>query len=60
MQFLEGMSAKRQEHLDQSRRDVLNQRRVKELLELEEDSKKVAVKDDEMIGRQSGKTAISY
>ncbi|KAL0138900.1 hypothetical protein V8B55DRAFT_1518902 [Mucor lusitanicus] len=52
-----GMSAKRQEHLDQSRRDVLNQRRVKELLELEEDSKKVAVKDDEMIGRQSGSLA---
>lgn len=49
------MTAKRQEYLDQNRKDVLNQRRVKELIELEEDSRKVTVKDDEMVGRQSGK-----
>lgn len=49
------MTAKRQEYLDQKRKDVLNQRRVKELIELEEDSRKVTVKDDEMVGRQSGK-----
>ncbi|KAK4515938.1 uncharacterized protein ATC70_010898 [Mucor velutinosus] len=55
--FLEGMTAKRQENLTQKRKDVLNQRRVKELIELEEDSKKVAVKDDEMVGRQSGSLA---
>ncbi|KAL7319397.1 Peptide-N(4)-(N-acetyl-beta-glucosaminyl)asparagine amidase [Mucor circinelloides] len=55
--FLEGMTAKRQEYLDQNRKDVLNQRRVKELIELEEDSRKVTVKDDEMVGRQSGSLA---
>ncbi|CAO0802530.1 unnamed protein product [Mucor circinelloides] len=55
--FLEGMTAKRQEYLDQKRKDVLNQRRVKELIELEEDSRKVTVKDDEMVGRQSGSLA---
>lgn len=49
------MTAKRQEYLDQNRKDALNQRRVKELIELEEDSRKVTVKDDEMVGRQSGK-----
>lgn len=49
------MTAKRQQNLDQNRKDTLNQRRVKELIELEEDSKKVSVKDDEMKGRQSGK-----
>lgn len=51
------MTAKRQQNLDQSRKDTLNQRRVKELIELEEDSKKVYVKDDEMKGRQSGKSS---
>ncbi|GAN08795.1 peptide-N(4)-(N-acetyl-beta-glucosaminyl) asparagine amidase [Mucor ambiguus] len=55
--FLEGMTAKRQENVDQNRKNVLNQRRVKELMELEEDSRKVAVKDNEMIGRQSGSLA---
>lgn len=53
------MTVKRQENLDQNRKDVLNQRRVKELMELEEDSKKVVVKDEEMAGRQSGKMAFS-
>jgi hypothetical protein len=41
--------------LDQGRKDVLSQRRVKELLELEEASKQLIIKEDEMLGRQSGK-----
>lgn len=48
------LTEKRQKHLDQSRKDILNDRRVKELIELEEDSKKTIVKDDKLVGRQSG------
>jgi hypothetical protein len=50
------LTAKLQQSLDQDRKDVLNQRRVKELLELEGVNKQLMIKDDEMLGRQSGKT----
>ncbi|CEP07579.1 hypothetical protein [Parasitella parasitica] len=53
--FLEELTTKRQQHLDHDRKDLLNRRKLKELIELEQDSKKVTVKDDELIGRQSGK-----
>lgn len=55
--FLEDLTERRQARLDQSRRDILNERYTRELMELEEDSKRTVVKDEEMVGRQSGSLA---
>ncbi|KAI8640049.1 hypothetical protein BD408DRAFT_420387 [Parasitella parasitica] len=55
--FLEELTAKRQQHLDQHRKDIISQRQAKELIQLDQDCKKGTVKDDEMMGRQSGSLA---
>ncbi|KAI9485514.1 MAG: hypothetical protein EXX96DRAFT_545370 [Benjaminiella poitrasii] len=52
--FLEDLTMKRQAHLDFNEKDRLSQRRLKEWIELEDDSKKITVKEDELVGRQSG------
>lgn len=41
--------------MDQKRVEILNERRLRELIELEENSNKTLIKDDGLIGRQSGK-----
>lgn len=54
---MDELTIKRQLHLDQNTKIILNERRVKELKQLEEESKKIIVKDDELAGRQSGSLA---
>ncbi|KAI9338429.1 hypothetical protein BD770DRAFT_400686 [Pilaira anomala] len=54
--FLDDLTTKLQNRLDLSTKNTLNQRRVKELMELEEESKKV-VKREELDGRKSGSLA---
>lgn len=49
------LSEERQRNLDLEKVEVLNDRRLKELIELEESSKKAFIKDEELVGRQSGK-----
>jgi hypothetical protein len=51
---LDDLTEKRQQYLDQVRKNILSDRRAKELMELEEDSKRPIVKDD-LGGRESGK-----
>lgn len=52
--FLNDLSEERQRNLDLEKVEVLNDRRLKELIELEESSKKAFIKDEELVGRQSG------
>ncbi|KAI7902788.1 uncharacterized protein BX663DRAFT_552182 [Cokeromyces recurvatus] len=52
--FLEDLTLKFQASLDQNQKNRLAQRRLKEWVELEDESKKNIVKEDELIGRQSG------
>lgn len=53
------MTVKLQQNLDQSKKDELNARKIKELIKLEEDVKKVQIQNDGLAGRQSG-MYISY
>ncbi|KAI8077639.1 hypothetical protein BDF21DRAFT_464092 [Thamnidium elegans] len=55
--FLDELTIRRQQHLEQIEKNLLNERKVKELIQLEEESKKKLVKDDELAGRQSGSLA---
>ncbi|KAI7889474.1 uncharacterized protein EV154DRAFT_514343 [Mucor mucedo] len=52
--FLDRMTVKRQQHFDQPKRDELSARRLKELIQLNEDVKKVITEDANLPGRQSG------
>ncbi|KAI8376830.1 concanavalin A-like lectin/glucanase domain-containing protein, partial [Blakeslea trispora] len=52
--FLEDLTNKYQEHLDDSERQLLRDKRMKEFFELEKESQKIIVKDNELTGRISG------
>lgn len=54
------MTKKRQYHLDQTERDELNARRLKEMIQLNEDVKKVTTDDTDFAGRQSGMYTVLY
>ncbi|KAI8987378.1 hypothetical protein BDF20DRAFT_910008 [Mycotypha africana] len=51
--FLHTLTEERQKNLSSEQKDALNERRVQELKELEETSKRAIIKKDEMIGRHS-------
>ncbi|PHZ10232.1 concanavalin A-like lectin/glucanase [Rhizopus microsporus ATCC 52813] len=52
--FLDDLTQIRQQSFSLEKKKELNQRRVRELLELEEMSAKRMIKEDELVGRQSG------
>lgn len=54
------MTVKRQQHFDQPKRDELSARRLKELIQLNEDVKKVITEDANLPGRQSGMYIVLY
>ncbi|KAI8085906.1 uncharacterized protein B0P05DRAFT_26758 [Gilbertella persicaria] len=55
--LLDEITAKRQEGYDADRKQKLHARRLEEFIQLEQDSKKKIIKEDELTGRQSGSLA---